>query len=56
MKYLRTKEISCAMFTIASISFLIIAAALASMKLEALSLPIAPYVGASHPAFMLQAS
>ncbi len=52
VKYQRTREVSYAMFTIASISFLIIAAALAFLKLEALSLAITPYVGALYPAFM----
>ncbi|MGC8932786.1 MAG: hypothetical protein ACP5KE_07245 [Candidatus Methanodesulfokora sp.] len=52
IKYARTREISYLMFIISSISFLIIAAALAFLKLEALSLPITPYVGALYPAFM----
>jgi len=52
IKYYRTKEVSYVMFTIAAISFTIISAALAFLKLEALSLPITPYVGAIYPAFM----
>ncbi|RDD52896.1 MAG: hypothetical protein BA066_07260 [Candidatus Korarchaeota archaeon NZ13-K] len=52
IRYQRTREASYAMFTVASISFVIIAAALALLKLEALSLPITPYVGAIYPAFM----
>lgn len=52
VKYQRTREVSYAMFTIASISFLVIAAALVFLKLEALSLAITPYVGAIYPAFM----
>jgi hypothetical protein len=51
-KYLKSKEISYAMWSIAALSFLIIAAALALLKLDALSLPITPYVGALYPAFM----
>ncbi len=51
-KYLKSKEISYAMWSIAALSFLIIAAALTLLKLEALSLPITPYVGALYPAFM----
>jgi hypothetical protein len=51
-KYLKSKEISYAMWSIAALSFLIIAAALALLKLGALSLPITPYVGALYPAFM----
>lgn len=51
-KYSKTREVSYSMFAVASISFLIIASALAFMKLEALSLPVAPYVGALYPAFM----
>lgn len=52
IKYARTKEVSYFMFIISSISFLVIAAALAFLKLGALSLPITPYVGALYPAFM----
>ena len=51
-KYLKSKEISYAMWSIVALSFLIIAAALTLLKLEALSLPITPYVGALYPAFM----
>jgi hypothetical protein len=51
-KYLKSKEISYAMWSIAALSFLIIAAALALLKLDALSLPVTPYVGALYPAFM----
>ncbi len=40
------------MWVIAGISFLMIAAALSALKLDALSLPITPYVGALYPAFM----
>lgn len=52
LKYYRTKEISYVMWVIAGISFLMIAAALSALKLDALSLPITPYVGALYPAFM----
>ena len=52
LKYYRTKEISYAMWVIAGISFLMIATALSALKLDALSLPITPYVGALYPAFM----
>jgi len=51
-KYSKSKEVSYAMWSIAALAFLIIAVALALLKLEALSLPIAPYVGALYPAFM----
>ncbi len=52
LKYHRTREISYAMWAIAGISFLVIAVALSALKLDALSLPITPYVGALYPAFM----
>jgi len=51
-RYFKRKEISYAMWSIAALSFLIISAALALLKLDALSLPITPYIGALYPAFM----
>ncbi len=51
-RYLRSKEVSYAMWSIAALSFTIIAVALALLKLDALSLPITPYVGALYPACM----
>jgi len=51
-RYFKRKEISYAMWSIAALAFLIISAALALLKLDALSLPITPYIGALYPAFM----